>query len=1770
MILKPTKILPIADDAQYCEVRYGTKEPIGKNWQKRPRKFENILKRLLKGDIGYGLILGETYSVVDIDNAIGRDIFKKHFGMYHNEYAQKHKIISWSSGKNFDGVYQQEINKNSRFSMLIKNTPEDWELLGGRKTASDNDFDIRTGNCQCILPSLSPHPTTGKPYGWVVSPEEGEAGSWCDVLPELLEDIDEISDNSGKLSIHERKRITERKKARHQQWLDAEQNGLSFTFTPSEFMEFVIEPRLSPLQLFDDPIHEFNQTPYSGVSPYKGNPFYRESSSKQSFCLFTKPSIMGKRWLFNDFGVEDLSGTAMTYHWLIKQGKQGYPNYEEQWEICKYYADKCNIKLPSKANRKKDKPKLGIHFVSLDYCVKQDILPDNPKIVYSGSDILEMSEDEVKQILDSGERIEIAEIESPNDFNKIALKLFNLGVKYILDASQTGAGKTHRTANTKPEDLGVEYLRYVTTVGHLNPTMDMSTWDASNARHGGTAYAESGRKFRTKHNAKNKIEPSSCDRAGIMQFFQDRNVPIPIVAFTDEEGNTKHRTALCTNCDRLTNCQLLREKFNDFKNRKQRLHPEQLMHSSEPEDGFYHPSKAVGILDEFEPMELVKASAYTLESFEKALMELQVLIRKLDLDLMPWEVHNYLIDLLIYLKDAKMGIHGISAGHDLFQQAKQLPDYDFEQLRQKSDDYSGLLAKIPDLIDVYELGKLDEDKVAKNIADNLELREIFHNFIPDLMGILTGKINGTVHIDRYFSPVGGDDKRFIVINRRSERLIDNINAFKGIVLLDATTNTEYISKAIQIPENQIITMKMKEKSTANLKFIQITGLSRLTKSRTDNQESRKRLLIEKIEQIHGKNNVGVIDFKDFIDPSDSAQGAWGRDSRGSNNFQDKKALVICGVLTPRLSSLISEYSVLYGKQVSDENQITEYSILTTNLEDTQAVYRCYECADPDLRKFIRNKILAETHQGFGRLRANRRQGEDLTIYLICDYAFDVPVEIIDAGEFCLESASKKEQKAVKIFEKILEINEQSPKHIKTTKAIIAQELNESKQIIQKYLDDLEQSQHPLWINRKYKQLVLDAMNNIMKSPTKTYPQPQPIKVECMDVLRDFEAKLLECKNLEEIQAVNAEFEAIYENWEADRRYLWKGISSENRAKIRKIIGKEKSAELTELFGADDARQAIEINGDRVECDERKLDIFSQTKIQIPEYAPANTLQPYQEIKKLYLDIETFGLDGKKDRVIMIGLRDEKGNNHSFWNIDEKIMLEGAIEFINSYSPQLLIGYNLINFDIPFLIERCKQHNIQTPFKLGNKQAKCSSAFVFGKELFYTPVYMNNCSVVDTYHLVLQYDNVARKLSKYDLKTATVEMGLRTERRLELSHAEISSNWEAGNTNIIENYLFYDLEDTQLLTDKLLPSSYYLKQFLPNSSVQDLIRLGNGSKWQMILDSLYDDRLIPQADDKKQYQGATTYANAGLHRNCAKIDVSSLYPSIMLKYGVCSHKDNHRKMLGVLQYMTNERLRLKELAKQGDKEADYKQGAMKIMINSAYGALGVGGIGYNDMSASALVTAYGRRILDFMLEFIESQGGVMVECDTDGIIFSHDNPEIIHEQLQAKLPEGINIELEWKAIGVYIPSDKNGEGLKKNYIVFKGGHDIKLKGKYRKREVCQIEREFPVEYLRLFLIDETQADGYYESIKNQLLSGEFDVAKLTQTRKIRKGEKQLNHLGNQGDIVTFWESKYGQKTNNISDGYNASYYADKIDEILADIKFSMGMKSTHITQQLTLF
>lgn len=634
------------------------------------------------------------------------------------------------------------------------------------------------------------------------------------------------------------------------------------------------------------------------------------------------------------------------------------------------------------------------------------------------------------------------------------------------------------------------------------------------------------------------------------------------------------------------------------------------------------------------------------------------------------------------------------------------------------------------------------------------------------------------------------------------------------------------------------------------------------------------------------------------------------------------------------------------------------------------------------------------------------------------------------------------------------------------------------------------------------------------------------------------------------------------------------------------------------------RESIVKSENRFDIDESQLDIFSLCNEVYPEFKVTKELQPFDKVTKLYLDIETLGLDPEIDRVTLIGFINEKGSWKIISDEDEKIMLARALKIIADKKPEILAGFNNIDFDIKFLIRRCEINGIIHPFYQGKKLKTFSTAQKFNKATQYYPYYLSwadksKTNIIDLYHQVLAWDFVARKLVKHGLKDSVIQLGLRKERRLELSYKEMLECWATrnqGGLKKLKEYLVYDLLDTKLLGDFLIPSIYYQKMFLPDWGLQSLADCGNGSKHNDIAKKCYPDQIFytnfhnvasgvldayfltldsdkaVRPDEAVKFTGGYTEGIAGIFRNCFKIDFTSLYPFIMLLYGICSRKDTNRITLGILKYMRDRRVVLK---KEGKTDINKKQqeGSLKVLINSAYGMLGTRGIDFNDYEAAALVTAYGRALIKFVKQVVHDNGGKCIELDTDGAIVSCQPGEEkkIWQACQDALPKGFNLEFEWLAKMIYIPpADVNtGEGLKKNYIILdlndgKNLIPVKANGRFRKRDVPLIKKRFQPELLRIYLQEgKRAATAYFDELIYQLLERTIDMSEIVIVRKAKSNEKrvfELNLVDEDGIAEYYmgtekvWRGRGKNKIQvdepakvNLGD-YNVKYYVELVSEM----------------------
>ena len=392
-----------------------------------------------------------------------------------------------------------------------------------------------------------------------------------------------------------------------------------------------------------------------------------------------------------------------------------------------------------------------------------------------------------------------------------------------------------------------------------------------------------------------------------------------------------------------------------------------------------------------------------------------------------------------------------------------------------------------------------------------------------------------------------------------------------------------------------------------------------------------------------------------------------------------------------------------------------------------------------------------------------------------------------------------------------------------------------------------------------------------------------------------------------------------------------------------------------------------------------------------------------DVSVLSFDIETDGLSPERPEATVYlitnafrknGVLEKKTFNREEYETVQD-MIRDWCNWVLEKDPSIITGYNIISFDIPYLngmLEKVGQRlvlgrdysEVQIESETREKRKDGSQSYsyrrveIFGREL------------IDMFFVALDYD-IGRKYESYRLKSIVQQEGLEKEGRQHYDASKIRENWndEVERSKII-TYAEEDAEDPIKLFDLMIPAKFYLTPHIPKT-FQSMTESASGSQLNafMIRAYLQSGYSVAKADAPEEFEGAISFGNPGIYRNVFKVDVASLYPSIMLHYKVSpGRKDFNNFFLMTLDYFTKERLANKKKAKEtGDRYYKDLEQAQKVIINSAYGFMGAKGLNYNYPKGAAEVTRYGREIITRAVKWAEDNSYVVSNCDTDSISFT---------------------------------------------------------------------------------------------------------------------------------------------------------------------------------------
>lgn len=267
---------------------------------------------------------------------------------------------------------------------------------------------------------------------------------------------------------------------------------------------------------------------------------------------------------------------------------------------------------------------------------------------------------------------------------------------------------------------------------------------------------------------------------------------------------------------------------------------------------------------------------------------------------------------------------------------------------------------------------------------------------------------------------------------------------------------------------------------------------------------------------------------------------------------------------------------------------------------------------------------------------------------------------------------------------------------------------------------------------------------------------------------------------------------------------------------------------------------------------------------------------------------TMSRDGKK---VVFGCGDyteHQDNIKYFKCTDEAALLRVFLEIWNSedYLPDVVTGWNIEFFDIPYLVNRIK--NV-----LGEEDAKRLSPWnilqeykveIRGREnIAYTPVGVN----------VLDYQNLYKKFTYTQQESyrldhiANVELG---ERKLDYS--EYTGLQDMYNSNY-QKYIEYNIRDVELiekLEDKMkFIELVYALSYDAKVNYEDT--LASVKQWDVIVHNYLRGKniVIPQFEKNKNCKslvgGYVKDPKVGLSKWVVSFDLNSLYPHLIMQYNI---------------------------------------------------------------------------------------------------------------------------------------------------------------------------------------------------------------------------------------------------------------------------------------------
>lgn len=392
-------------------------------------------------------------------------------------------------------------------------------------------------------------------------------------------------------------------------------------------------------------------------------------------------------------------------------------------------------------------------------------------------------------------------------------------------------------------------------------------------------------------------------------------------------------------------------------------------------------------------------------------------------------------------------------------------------------------------------------------------------------------------------------------------------------------------------------------------------------------------------------------------------------------------------------------------------------------------------------------------------------------------------------------------------------------------------------------------------------------------------------------------------------------------------------------------------------------------------------------------------------------ISTYSLYDKNLNLVLVNL-EHLDNKNQFKDLDslefdikfldsEQSLLNYFKNLIKTTMPQIIFGWNVIDFDFKIIKKRCEKLGINFNFSnfIGDTKLRINKDFFIESKLN-----MQGILVFDVINILKSNFII---FSNYKLNTVAKQV-------LDDKKIDVLENDDENLDNkiiAIQNLLKkdplklakYNFKDSKLVSqiiEKLNLLDLMINRTTITNTPLEKVKSPIASLDIMYLKKLHKQKIVANSNynfqSSKQIEGAYVIEpKTGFYKNIFVFDFKSLYSTIIMTFNIDPFTydlengqiiaPNNAKFLkkkGILPTLINDLFKARELAKK--EKNSIKNIGIKTTMNSFYGAIASPKSRFYNREIASAITSFGRNMINLVKEYITKSNFQVIYGDTDSI------------------------------------------------------------------------------------------------------------------------------------------------------------------------------------------